>query len=445
MKVGFSICDITPETGIYLTGYGIPERLAEGVHSPLHATVMCLQEEDKIAVVIGVDWCYVDTELVEAIGRGIEEKTGIPRKYILLSCSHTHSAPHTCTEKTWGRTDVDPEWKGVKYVYDHIPAFADAVMQAKENLRECKAGFGHGHTETGVSRRGTDENGVVTGFRQDPYQIYDSNMTVAYFRDAETDEDLGIFVHASSHNTCMGLSRLISSDWCGLMRKRIRDRYQNVPVLFLNGAIGDVGPRTNFYMAHRNSFSGGVGTEVVSVDEVGYRAASDALRILDGIRDFRAALPLKIHVGELSLPQRLSMTEEQANNVLADLDGLSAEEKKVCGEYLIAQAVAAAYKEPLQPELKLPLTLIAFGPMALVPYPFEVFSIFSLRLRQYGPFEYTLLTSNSNGAYSYMPDRGAFAAGGYEASCIRSYRAYVIQPEAGDVAVTQTLAQLRQM
>ena len=44
-----------------------------------------------------------------------------------------------------------------------------------------------------------------------------------------------------------------------------------------------------------------------------------------------------------------------------------------------------------------------------------------------------------------MPDRGAFAAGGYEASCIRSYRAYVIQPEAGDVAVTQTLAQLRQM
>lgn len=35
MKVGFSICDITPPLGIYLTGYGMPERIAESIHSPL--------------------------------------------------------------------------------------------------------------------------------------------------------------------------------------------------------------------------------------------------------------------------------------------------------------------------------------------------------------------------------------------------------------------------
>ena len=30
MQVGFAVSDITPELGIYLTGYGMPERLATG-------------------------------------------------------------------------------------------------------------------------------------------------------------------------------------------------------------------------------------------------------------------------------------------------------------------------------------------------------------------------------------------------------------------------------
>ena len=47
MKVGFSVVDITPEPGIYLTGYGMPERLATGVHSPLTATAMVLDDGEK--------------------------------------------------------------------------------------------------------------------------------------------------------------------------------------------------------------------------------------------------------------------------------------------------------------------------------------------------------------------------------------------------------------
>ena len=42
MKAGFSVADITPELGIYLTGYGNPSRLAEAVHSPLRTTAMVL-------------------------------------------------------------------------------------------------------------------------------------------------------------------------------------------------------------------------------------------------------------------------------------------------------------------------------------------------------------------------------------------------------------------
>ncbi len=44
-----------------------------------------------------------------------------------------------------------------------------------------------------------------------------------------------------------------------------------------------------------------------------------------------------------------------------------------------------------------------------------------------------------------MPDRGAFAMGGYEPECLKTVRPYVIKPEAGDLAVAQSLAALRGM
>ena len=72
----------------------------------------------------------------------------------------------------------------------------------------------------------------------------------------------------------------------------------------------------------------------------------------------------------------------------------------------------------------------------------EMFSVFSLRLRKYGPFQYTLLTSNTNGRNAYMPDRGAIACGGYEVTCRETIRPYVLKPEAGDLAVAQTFKSL---
>ena len=451
MKVGFAVADITPELGIYLTGYGRPERLATGVHSPLTATAMLLQDERQEAVVIGLDWCYMDSEAAEEILRGVSAASGIPEAKILLCCSHTHSAPHTAFGRTLGRVSVDPENKGIDYVRKFIPSIGEAVCNARAVAKEVEAGFGAGKTKTGVSRRGLSEDGRVLGFIGDPDLIYDSNMTAVLFRDKQTHEDVGILIHCSSHNTCMGADRNISSDWCGVMRNRVKQRY-NVPVLFLNGAIGDVGPRTNRWFDLREiyhtpgyGFAAGGGDGPASVEEVGYRAASDALRILEQVRDFRSDLPLKTNISSVKLPQSVSMSVEEANQVIARLESKAKEGAEPPMEYQIAQTALEAWKQPPQPEFEFEHTMLAFGPVALVPFPFEMFSVFSLRLRKYGPFEYTLLCSNTNGYFGYMPDRGAIAVGGYEVSSRRVNRPYVLDPEAGDLTVTQCLKSLREM
>ena len=441
MKAGFSVVDITPECGIYLTGYGCPERLAKELHSPLTATAMVLQDGEKSAAVIGFDWCFIDWELTQDIRRAVFEKTEIPEQNILLCCSHTHSAPHTTYMRTLGRSAVDPENKGVEQVKKSIPAIVEAVVKAKQSLKEVVASFAEGKTKTGVNRRGMDKNGVVRGFIADPEAIYDDNMTAVRFKDAETMEDIGIMVHCSAHNTAMGNNHYISSDWCGVMKKRVSTRFSNVPVLFVNGAIGDVGPRTNYRIQSETFFgySAGIGDGPTSVEEVGYRAATDAIGLLENMRDFRSDLPLKTYTTTISVPQEISMSEETAKSILAKYDSSADQSVEPPTEYQLAKIAIETWKLPPQPTFSFEQTLVAFGPLAFAPFPFEVFSIFSLRLRKYGPFQYTLLCSNTNGRNAYFPDRGAIACGGYEVDCRKMVRPYVLKPEAGDLAVSQTL------
>lgn len=443
MKAGFAVSDITPELGIYLTGYGAPERLANGIHSPLHAGAMVLDDGKQQAAVISLDWCAVDWELTKWIRTEIFKATGIAEKNILLSCTHTHSAPHTILDRTLGRTSVDPESKGVEYAKKSTPAIIDAIIRAKDSMREVTAAFAEGMTETGVSRRGMDRNGVVRGFIADPFAICDNFMTAVHFKDAETMEDLGIMIHCSAHNTAMGLDYRISSDWCGVMKKRIGQRY-NVPVIFINGAIGDVGPRTNRWVAGK-TFSGygaGGGDGESAAEEVGSRAATDALKLLENMRDFRSDLPLRINTATITLPQEIHMTEKEAKEIIEKYEGEKGEDGEPSVDYQLAKVAYETWQQPLQPEFSFEQTVISFGPLALAPFPFEVFSIFSLRLRKYGPFQYTLLCSNVNGRNAYFPDKGSIVYGGYEVNCRKTVRPYVLKPEAGDMAVSQTLDSL---
>lgn len=444
MKAGFAVGNITPELGIYLTGYGHPERLAEGVHSPLLATAMVLADGDNAVAVVSLDWCGMPTELADDMRRAIGDATGIPADNIMVCCIHTHSAPNTSSRRTLGRTDIDPEHRGEAYARRSIPAIADTVRRAKDAMREAVAGFGVTECHAGVSRRGTDENGRVSRFIADPYQSCDDHLTAVRFLDRETGEDLGILIHYGCHNTSMGLSRLISSDWCGVMRERVKDHYRTT-VMFVNGAFGDVGPNTSKPIRAEGIFgtSAGAGDGERSAEEVGLRAATDALRALADIRDFQADLPVRARTQEIRMPQALPFDEatasERVRKYEADHDAMPEI------DYLVAKRVLEHWHLPPEPEKVFTQIVLAFGPVALAAFPFEMFSVFSLRLRKYGPFAYNLLCGSANGGNGYLPDRAAIAAGGYEVSWRERGRAYVTCPEAGDVAITQTLASLRKL
>ncbi|NLZ63230.1 MAG: hypothetical protein GX902_05425, partial [Lentisphaerae bacterium] len=102
LQIGFGRRDITPALGTYLTGYGNDERPAEEILDPLHATAMVVSQAGTTAAVIGLDWCFICEQYTEMIRQAIVQKTPFRPENIQLSCSHTHSGPHTRLRKTIG-------------------------------------------------------------------------------------------------------------------------------------------------------------------------------------------------------------------------------------------------------------------------------------------------------------------------------------------------------
>ena len=77
----------------------------------------------------------------------------------------------------------------------------------------------------------------------------------------------------------------------------------------------------------------------------------------------------------------------------------------------------------------IPRTVLALGPLAIMPLPFEPFSMVTLRIKEYSPFPYTLCPGYSNGAMSYFPSADQIVRGGYE---IRMFQTIRLVPFAED-------------
>ena len=92
LRVGVAEVDITPPLGFPMAGYYF-ERLAEGTIDPLKAKALVFRTDDSAAALVVCDLIGIATDLKQAIRQRASEKTGIPATHIVISATHTHTAP----------------------------------------------------------------------------------------------------------------------------------------------------------------------------------------------------------------------------------------------------------------------------------------------------------------------------------------------------------------
>jgi neutral ceramidase len=424
LLAGVGRTDITPALGTALAGYPVQDRVAEAVRDPLHATTLVLERNGVRAALLSLDWILIEQEEVDTIRRLVEEKTGIPGAHITVCAIQSHSAPRTFTAWGWGDKDR-------AYVAQVMPAIVDSAVQAVAALQPATVGIGTTTSDVGVNRRQIAENHTVR-LGVNPWGPYDPTMTVLRFEGSQGP--IATLVHYGAHPTVFsGQSRVVSRDWPGVMVDRM-EALTGAPTLFINGAVGDVAPRTNVLAA--------VGDGETAVLEVGLRAASDAMRTYRAIKEFRD-LPLAVQTGPLVLPYRpLTSLEEAQRNLSAAEAGKDRWGQGMC-DYRHWQAVVDAHARPPETSTTFAQSITQLGPVVFVPFPGEPFSEIVLRLRHVSPFAYTLCASTTNGSYGYFVTRESLHRGGYEVWVGKAYGAYLLSETIDDALIDGNLALLR--
>ena len=125
---------LDPPAGLAMLGYGNRVGRNNGVHDDLAAQALVLSDGANKIAIVGVDLLAIGARIADDIRDRAAAKTGIPADSILVSATHTHSAPAFNIFAT-PRDDAKPaegrdlEWERA------IPAkIASAIVQANENL-----------------------------------------------------------------------------------------------------------------------------------------------------------------------------------------------------------------------------------------------------------------------------------------------------------------------
>ncbi len=391
----------TPKIGALLYGYR-PDLVSTSVHDDLSVTALAVSQNEKTALLITAEIGDIQTALCDATREKIADECGIDKNNILISSTHTHTAPNLSGTVGWG--DIDTEY------YDGIflPAIVRASKRALDSMQNAEIAVGVTHSDVGINRRQQFENGEI-GLGQNPHGCYDPNMTLVSIRNSETKEGILNLIHYGCHGTTASLCEEISRDWSGVMIDRVESETQTLTA-FWNGAIGDVGPRLT---------NGGTVGNIHFTEEHGGVAANDAMRAWRAKGGYHSG-KLEIFSDTLHLPRKEMPPIEEIEKKLAEYDKpeeliniqrLEYEHYKEQAEYLRNGG------NPVPDDFIFEQTIVSLGDIVFIPFPFEMFSEIVMRLRDYSPYPYTLCLSCTNGYTVYLPSEDQLCRGGYEVGC----------------------------
>lgn len=439
-RAGAYAQNITPTKFPISVNGGMTDRQATAAHDPLHARCLVL-DDGAVKIVFAVcDSCKMPREITDEAKRMIHKETGIPPERILISATHTHTAPTVAAS-----FQSEPDEAYQKFLIGKIAA---GVIEAHRRLEPAKIGWGVGKDPTQVFNRrwkvkpgsvllldpfgkGTDQ------VRMNPGHLHPDLLEPA----GPTDPDVSfISVQSIQGRPLAFLANYalhyvggvppLSADYFAVFAERMKARLggdEHFVGIMSNGTSGDIN-NVNFSKAGLGKQAPGEQARIVA--ESVSQAAFDAYKNVKHL-DWAE---LRMAQKEIELGVRLPSADEikAAQEILADAKGPVL--KKPGEIYARETVLLAKYRA----KVKIVLQAIRIGDLGIVSSPCETFVETGLEIKQKSPLKPTFTIELANGANGYMPTPEQHALGGYETW--RSRSSYV--EVNASRAVTATLLEL---
>lgn len=414
--IGVARRDITPPVGIRAKNWGPADwERSEGAHRPLTVTALALDGEEPLvlAAVDGTWWRRVDDER-RVRGRVLRE-LGLAEHQLLISLSHTHAGPVLCS--------ADADRPGGEYIPAYLDALAEAIASAAAEalaaVRPAHIDWTTGRCALAAERELDLDGRPLVGFNPDAPPADD---TVLVGRVTTADGlPLATLVNYACHPTTLAWqNRLVSPDYVGGMRELV-EAATDAPVLFLQGASGELAPREQYTgdraVADRHGRALGhavlsalalLPTPAHELELSGVVESGAPLGMwTEADRPPSVALAAVRHEVELELNDLPTLAELEES--WAGIDRRSREER--LGR---ARNLRDGYIDG--PTVRHPFWVWRLGDALLVAHPGEAYSAFQTEVRAAAGDRPVLVLNLTNGpGFVYLPTDDAYRRGAYQA------------------------------
>ena len=410
-QAGAATIDITPTTERSIVAGGFLEGQATQINDRLY--VRCILLDDgvtKIALTV-VDTCMMTQSLIDEAKRLANQQCGIPVDKMMVSATHTHSAP---AAMACLGTRLDKDYA------DWLPAkIAEAIVAAHHQLAPARIGWNsiddwqHTHNRRWIRKpenKIADPFGQATGLAHmhpgylsteviGPSGPVDPELSLISVQNLE-GKPIAVFANYSQHY--FG-AQAISSDYYGLFCKHVAELLDepgegNGPFVcaMSQGTSGDL-----MWMDY------GSPAKSISMAEYAESVARNAEKALSTM-SYRDHVPLAMSERTLRLNYRVPNADrlEWARPIASTI------------ENNLAKSVQEVYaKEALilhdRQSTELKLQVIQIGELTIATLPNEVYALTGLKLKGRSPSPWHFNIELANGSEGYIPPPEQHTLGGY--------------------------------
>ncbi|MBR5295364.1 MAG: hypothetical protein IKU24_02100 [Clostridia bacterium] len=406
--VGYHAADIsgTPETDPITYHAGT----CTGVHDPLMLTCIALSDGKNIALVMTADLKKMFEPIARESVAMIEEKFGISKDHVIISCTHSHSAPDA------GGPDPYLGGRGIGYEKWNAQYKAQLLVAVEESLRDLapvKAAFSGKTIKRGIGfvRRylladGTwkmnpspSMNPVAHESEADPEM-----RSIRFEREGKKDVLL-INFQTHYYSADRKYPGQFSADYIYPLRESAQKEW-DCHFAFFYGASANI---NQLAMLEEDKK-----IKVPNADEA----------FMDGARKCREAEE-KVEIGELKIQHseylanckvRTPEKVAQAREVNA-LGCNTPEGKELMQKYGFVDHMDVfftVYYKSLEPTQYAPFTAVGFGDLAFASAPYEMFHENGKQVRDGSPFKTTFICTLAGASNGYVPSAIGYEHGAYE-------------------------------
>ena len=415
-RAGYGREKVMPDTNLTLGGSGTADRVSEGALDFLYVTCIAVTDEkDQTVLLITQDFLSADDSFVVPAKEQIAEATGVPIENIMVSGTHTHSAPAITSAHFPGMAAYrEVYYKGmVKAAQKALEDRSAATVQTGSVWAE-----GMAFSRQYILPDGTMVNNAAAslnpqGHPDDPDQ---EAQLVRFVREEEGKKDILVMnypIHATFNGSAS--DKMICSDAPGSIRYYI-EKKADLHVAYFIAAAGNQVPDSK------------IKSEKHGLDWEEYGHALGQI-IVDYLPQLQTVdtddIVLKKHVFTATTNKNRVDELPQAKEAMSAYSAGGNKYKELVEKYnfsSIWEAQAIVKRAEMDVTTELPLNVLTMGEISFIFAPYEMFAPTGMYIKENSPYDMTFVVTCANGSYGYLPTDRAYDYGVYEGFVTRVVR-----------------------